>query len=287
MGIKTLWSLLDCCGESTDLRDLRGQTVAIDLAGWVVQNNQCRAMNGKVAKPHLRNVFFRTSALLHLGVKPIFVMDGSASELKRDTLNARREDGKEVKSLGRSRLKAVMNECRFLLSAMGITCVQSVGEGEALCAKLNTLELVDAVVTEDSDVFCYGARTVLRNFSVGVGASKLEVFRTSRIERDLGLTRDRLVLMAVLLGCDFFPLRRPRGGQGDRFAALCGMEEGLGCVEGLRLLDPDWVRSVCGLLQMRWGGQTLSAMSVVDGGEGWERSLLVRSSHGGQKIGQN
>ena len=110
MGIKTLWTVLDPCSESVDLRDLRGQVLAIDLAGWVVQNNQCRGMNGKVAKPHLRNVFFRTSALISLGITPVFVLDGAAPELKRDTMNARKaaEKGKdvEVKSLNRTRLKA-------------------------------------------------------------------------------------------------------------------------------------------------------------------------------------
>lgn len=59
-----------------------------------------------------------------------------------------------------------MNECKFLLSTMGIQCIQSDGEGEALCARLNLVGLVDAVITDDSDVFGYGAKTVLRNFSV-------------------------------------------------------------------------------------------------------------------------
>jgi flap endonuclease GEN len=75
MGIKTLWSVLDCCGEKLDLRELRGQTLAVDLAGWVVQDNQCRALGGgRVAKPHLRNIFFRASALVGLGIVPVFVL---------------------------------------------------------------------------------------------------------------------------------------------------------------------------------------------------------------------
>merc|ERR1719376_919059 len=40
-------------------------------------------------KPHLRNLFFRTSALLALDIKPLFVLDGSAPELKRNTLAIR------------------------------------------------------------------------------------------------------------------------------------------------------------------------------------------------------
>ena len=39
------------------------------------------------------------------------------------------------------------------------------GEAEAYAAQLNASGLVDAVVTDDSDAFCYGASTVLRNFA--------------------------------------------------------------------------------------------------------------------------
>ena len=59
-----------------------------------------------------------------------------------------------------------MNECKFLLGALGLQCVQSRGEGEALCAQLSGAGLVHAVVTDDSDAFGYGADTVLRNFSI-------------------------------------------------------------------------------------------------------------------------
>ena len=210
MGVKTLWAVIDCSGESSSIDDLRGKIVAIDLAGWVVSNNQCRAMaGGKVAKPHLRNVFFRTAALITAGVKPIFILDGAAPELKRATMVARKASQSgggnptEVKSMARTRLKALMNECRFLLSAMGLKCVQADGEGEALCARMNADGLVHAVISDDSDVFCYGARVVMRNF--GANAKDMERFDMSKIERTLSLSRDRMVVMAILLGCDFIP----------------------------------------------------------------------------------
>lgn len=44
-----------------------------------------------VAKPHLRNIFFRASFLLRYGVKCIFVLDGSPPLLKADELQQRRD----------------------------------------------------------------------------------------------------------------------------------------------------------------------------------------------------
>lgn len=46
-----------------------------------------------------RNLFFRTSYLLLLGVKPIFVLEGKAPELKYKTLQHRREVQTKIKPL--------------------------------------------------------------------------------------------------------------------------------------------------------------------------------------------
>ena len=124
MGVKTLWSVVSGTGEMLDLKELQGKSVAIDLAGWIVQNNNCKGMNG-VSRPYLRNLFFRTNALINLNIQPVFVMDGSAPELKKDTLEARLKaeglsQSTEVKSLSRKRLKGLMNQSKKLLESLGV-----------------------------------------------------------------------------------------------------------------------------------------------------------------------
>jgi DNA excision repair protein ERCC-5 len=39
-------------------------------------------------------------------------------------------------------------------------------EAEAQCAALNQMGLVDGVITEDSDVFLFGAKTVIGNSGI-------------------------------------------------------------------------------------------------------------------------
>ena len=98
MGVKTLWSVIGGAGEPTDLRTMQGKRVAIDLAGWAVQGGQCAGMQRSgVSKPHLRNLFFRTAALLSLNIYPVFVLDGDAPELKRAELISRRK-AEEIKA---------------------------------------------------------------------------------------------------------------------------------------------------------------------------------------------
>jgi hypothetical protein len=48
---------------------------------------------------------------------------------------------------------------------MGITVIRSpCGEAEKACAYLNSIGKCDAVISDDSDVFLYGAKCVYRNF---------------------------------------------------------------------------------------------------------------------------
>lgn len=77
------------------------------------------------------------------------------------------------------------------------------GEAEAYAAQLNADGLVDAVVTDDSDAFCYGALTVLRNFAVT--GNSAETHTIEKLSECLNINRRRCVFLAFALGCDFCP----------------------------------------------------------------------------------
>ena len=79
------------------------------------------------------------------------------------------------------------------------------GEAEAYCAWLDRAGLVDAVVSDDSDCFCYGAKTVLRNFSTDPKNFSVTRCTAKRLREELGLSRQRLVVMGLLLGSDYNP----------------------------------------------------------------------------------
>ena len=68
--------------------------------------------------------------------------------------------------LCRSRLKGIMRECAELLDTLGVSWVQAAGEAEFAAARLNAEGKVDAIITDDSDAFCFGAVKVLRNFTI-------------------------------------------------------------------------------------------------------------------------
>ena len=94
-------------------------------------------------------------------------------------------------------------EVQQMLTMFGIPYIIAPAEAEAQCAWLDEAGLVDGVVTDDSDVFLFGARTVYRHI---FDAKKfVEVYSAERMKQRLGLDRMRLALLALLLGSDYTP----------------------------------------------------------------------------------
>eukprot|EP00743_Colponemidia_sp_Colp-15_P008823 GILK01009630.1.p1 GENE.GILK01009630.1~~GILK01009630.1.p1 ORF type:complete len:654 (-),score=98.85 GILK01009630.1:305-2266(-) len=109
----------------------------------------------------------------------------------------------EIKKLARNAetLTADMvDDCIELLGLLGIPCLVSDGEAEATCAALNCEGYVDAVITDDADAFLFGAKVVYRT---GSKANVMQKYTMERIQQNLGLDREKLVLFAMLLGSDF------------------------------------------------------------------------------------
>lgn len=74
-------------------------------------------------------------------------------------------------------------------------------EAEAQCAKLAELNLVDGIITDDSDVFLFGGKQCYKN--IFNDAKYAECFLLSDLDREMSLTRERLITLAYLLGSDY------------------------------------------------------------------------------------
>ncbi|XP_034856528.1 flap endonuclease GEN homolog 1 isoform X3 [Mirounga leonina] len=219
MGVNDLWQILEPVKQPLHLHNLRGKTIAVDLSLWVCEAQTVKKMIGTVMKPHLRNLFFRISYLTLMDVKLVFVMEGEPPKLKADVISRRNQirygpSGKTwSQKTGRSHFKSVLKECLDMLECLGIPWVQAAGEAEAMCAYLNTSGYVDGCLTNDGDVFLYGAQTVYRNFTMNTKDPHVDCYTMSSIKSKLGLDRDALVGLAVLLGCDYLPKGVPGVGK--------------------------------------------------------------------------
>ncbi|NXC65856.1 GEN endonuclease, partial [Anhinga anhinga] len=230
MGVTNLWQILEPVRQPVNLSSLKGKTLAVDLSLWVCEAQTVKKMIGVVTKPHLRNLFFRFAFLTSMGIKLVFVTEGEAPKLKADTMGKRNEmrygPSKKVGAprTGRSLFKAVLKECLELLECLGVPWVQAAGEAEAMCAYLNAKGHVDGCITNDGDVFLYGAQTVYRNFAMNAKDPLLDCYTMSSIKEKLGCDRESLIGLAVLLGCDYLPKGIPG----------VGKEQALKLIETLR-----------------------------------------------------
>jgi 5'-3' exonuclease len=204
MGVTGLFKLLDDQGFASkiDLYSLSGQNVAVDLSIWVCQalyqsfgQQEDNALNNH----HMRIAFFRAVALCKAGITPVFVLDGKPPKRKR---RKGERAGIQRQFHLDSKFRKVCIEVSTMLQRMGFYVLQAtVGEGEALCAQLERMGLVDGVITQDSDIFCFGTKFFLRDLQAGQLKMQANGYHVGRIGKQLH--RNHFIALSLLLGSDY------------------------------------------------------------------------------------
>nr|XP_020737604.1 DNA repair protein complementing XP-G cells [Odocoileus virginianus texanus] len=92
MGVQGLWKLLECSGRQISPETLEGKILAVDISIWLNQALKgVRDRHGNsIENAHLLTLFHRLCKLLFFRIRPIFVFDGDAPLLKKQTLAKRR-----------------------------------------------------------------------------------------------------------------------------------------------------------------------------------------------------
>lgn len=118
------------------------------------------------------------------------------------------EQSKELRKMMQARERAAKDlthsaqlECQELLKLFGLPYIISPQEAEAQCATLETLDLTHGTITEDSDIWLFGGKYVIKNMF----GSKNDptAYKVSDIEMQLGLNRDRFISLALCTGSDY------------------------------------------------------------------------------------
>lgn len=227
---------------ATKLKDLSGKSIAIDAYNALYQflaiirqpnGTPLKDRTGKVTS-HLSGLLYRTSNLVEMGIKPIYVFDGVPPALKEVEIKRRRKAKEEAliryeKALkeGRikeartyaqatSRLKDYMAEdSKRLLNLMGIPWVQAPSEGEAQAAHIVKRGDADYCASQDYDSLLFGAPRLVRNVTIS-GRRKLprknvyvevipEIVELEQVLKECGITYEQLVDIGMLIGTDFNP----------------------------------------------------------------------------------
>jgi len=224
------------------LEDLSGKSIAIDAYNALYQflaiirqpdGTPLKDAGGRITS-HLSGLLYRTSNLVEMGIKPVYVFDGAPPALKEVEIKRRMKvkeealvryeqalrEGKteeaRVYAQATSHLKDYMAEdSKKLLDLMGIPWVQAPSEGEAQAAHLVKRGDTDFCASQDYDSLLFGAPKLVRNLTI-TGRRKLpskniyievipEVVEMENVLKGCGITYEQLIDVGILIGTDFNP----------------------------------------------------------------------------------
>ncbi|KAM7272661.1 hypothetical protein ACFE04_027324 [Oxalis oulophora] len=253
MGIKGLTKLLadkaPNAMKEQNFNSYFGRVIAIDASMSIYQFLIVVGRNGTdmltneagEVTSHLQGMFTRTIRILQAGIKPLYVFDGQPPDLKKQALAKRyskraqatddlqqaiESDNKEdIEKFSKRTVKVVTLEflhlvtkqqnedCKRLLTLMGVPVVQAPSEAEAQCAALCKSGKVYAVASEDMDSLTFGAPIFLRHL-MDPSSRKVPVmeFEVAKVLEELNLNMDQFIDLCILSGCDYCENIRGIGG---------------------------------------------------------------------------
>ncbi len=225
-----------------DLRALRGKAIVIDGYNALYQfltairqpdGTPLMDSQGRITS-HLSGLFYRTINIMEHGIKPAYVFDGKPPEIKAKEIERRKkikEDAskKYEEAIRRGDLEAarryammaakltdeMVADAKKLLDAMGIPWVQAPAEGEAQAAFIASRGDAWASASQDYDSLLFGSPRLIRNLTI-TGRRKLprknvyieikpELIELKKLLEALGITREQLIDIAIMLGTDYNP----------------------------------------------------------------------------------
>jgi flap endonuclease-1 len=183
---------------------------------------------------HLSGVLYRTANLGEKGIRVAYVFDGKPPELKEMEIRRRRkireeaaikyedalrtgriEDARKYAQATATLKELMVEDSMRLLKALGIPWVQAPSEGEAQAAHMAAKGDVWAAASQDHDSLLFGAPRMLKNLTIS-GRRKLpgrqayvevepEILNLEEVLADLGITREQLIEVGILVGTDYNP----------------------------------------------------------------------------------
>ncbi|NXY64821.1 EXO1 Exonuclease, partial [Callaeas wilsoni] len=228
MGIQGLLQFIKEAAEPSHVKKYKGLTVAVDTYCWL--HKGAYACAEKLARGEPTDLYVAfcmklVHMLLSFGIKPILVFDGCTLPSKKEVEKARRErrqasllKGKQLLQEGRlsearecfgrsvNITHAMAHEVIKAARAQGVDCIVAPYEADAQLAYLNKIGMVQAIITEDSDLLAFGCKKVFLKIDKFGNGLEIDQARLGNCKQ-LGnvFTEEKFRYMCILSGCDYLP----------------------------------------------------------------------------------
>ncbi len=223
--------------EEVEIEYFSGKKIAIDAYNTLYQflatirqpnGTPLRDSQGRITS-HLSGILYRVSNMVEAGIKPIFVFDGKPPEFKRKEIERRRKireeaeikwkmalEIEEARKYAQQAIKVdeyIVESSKELLNLMGIPIVQAPSEGEAQASYMVKKGDADYTGSQDYDSLLFGSPRLARNLAI-TGKRKVpgknvyvevkpEIIDLEHNLKKLGITREQLIDIALLVGTDY------------------------------------------------------------------------------------
>ncbi len=184
------------------VHQLKGKRLAIDTHLIIHQYLLSTPSLDKFGRTtnHLVGVFHHVTHLLSLGIKPVYVFDGSFLEIRKHE--------KFVKDASQPRVTSVLslemiNETKALITALGVPVVQAPAEGDAQAAHMCVKGDVFAVASTQYDALMYGAKRIVMNLRRL--SKKVQLYELKEVLASCKMDHNQFVMFCMLIGTDFNP----------------------------------------------------------------------------------
>lgn len=227
MGIKSLLKFLnnyDGIVKEINNDNFNGEKIVIDISIILYQviiairNSGADLTNQQgYVTSHILGLFNKTITLLKKNIVPIYVFDGVPPEFKKNIIDARKDIKKkaflklENATTNEERIKYFkrtvsispeqINDCKELLTLMGIPFINAPAEADSQCAYMVKNKIASSVITEDMDILTFGSDKIYRNLA-SRKKKTLEIKLEDILEK-IDLTYDQFIEFCMLLGCDY------------------------------------------------------------------------------------
>ena len=230
MGIRSLNNIIKRFSPNAvsnhPITNYSGKKMAIDCS-ILLYKYRYSASNNDFS--HIIGFINRVKFYLQYNITPIFVFDGLPPAAKRNVLIKRQsnkqkiydkidtlkkiepKDDKdrdelngEIKRLSSQIVtvkKCHVDECKELLSLLGVSYITAPDEAEKYCAYLQRNGIVDYTVSDDTDCLTFGCKNVLKTSIQG----DLTEIDLDKLLTGLEMDMTSFVDFCILSGCDYCP----------------------------------------------------------------------------------
>ncbi|ODV61585.1 exonuclease 1 family protein, partial [Ascoidea rubescens DSM 1968] len=226
MGISGLLPCLKPIQKNSHLNAYANKSIAIDAYSWLhkaIISSNLEIYHNKSTNKYLNYFIKKLNLLAHFNISPYLVFDGDYLPTKASTESSRSQSRLKNKQLADAyfqqanykkaldaHLKSIDISPPFAktiidyLKANNIKYIVAPYEADSQLVYLEKSGLVDAVISEDSDLLIFGCKTLLTKLNDSGHFIEISSSDFTKIPSFSSLNHYQLKLVVSLCGCDYY-----------------------------------------------------------------------------------